>query len=68
MIIGYGLLHCAETTLEFTTGDVLFLARGRPHRIERLNGEIRPWRIAPDAPPQPPDPAGPGAQVGAAPA
>jgi mannose-6-phosphate isomerase-like protein (cupin superfamily) len=68
VIVGYGLLHCAETTLEFTTGDVLFLPRGHPHRIEGLNGEIRLWRIALDSPPEPPEQAGPGTQAGTAPA
>ena len=56
VIAGYGLLHCAETTLEFTIGDVLFLPRGRPHRIERQDAEVRLWRIALGPPPGP-DPA-----------
>ncbi len=43
---GYGVLRCGETALECTAGDVLFVPGGRAHRFERLDGEIRIWRIS----------------------
>jgi hypothetical protein len=32
--------------MECTAGDVLFVPRGHEHRFERLDGEIRIWRIS----------------------
>ena len=43
---GYGVLRCGETALECTAGDVLFVPGGQVHRFERLDGEIRIWRIS----------------------
>ena len=47
---GYGVLRWGDTALECTAGDVLFVPGGRAHRFERLDGEVRVWRIsaAPD--------------------
>jgi mannose-6-phosphate isomerase-like protein (cupin superfamily) len=49
IVSGYGLLRHGEQALECTGGDVLFLPRGHPHHFERLDGEIRIWRISLDA-------------------
>nr|WP_245214698.1 AraC family ligand binding domain-containing protein [Pararoseomonas indoligenes] len=46
IVAGFGVLRCEEAPLEFTTGDVLFVPRGCPHRLERLDGEIRLWKIS----------------------
>lgn len=43
---GYGVLRCGDMSLECTDGDVLFVPRGYPHFFERLDGEIRIWRIS----------------------
>ena len=43
---GYGVLRWGETALEYTAGDVLFVPGGQVHRFERLDGEIRIWRIS----------------------
>ncbi len=43
---GYGALRWGDTALECTAGDVLFVPNGRPHCFERLDGEIRIWRIS----------------------
>ena len=44
---GYGVLRWGDVVLECTAGDVLFVPAGRAHRFERLDGEIRIWRISP---------------------
>jgi mannose-6-phosphate isomerase-like protein (cupin superfamily) len=46
VISGYGVLRCRDTATECTAGDVLFVPRGHEHRFERLDGEIRIWRIS----------------------
>ncbi|MDB5412592.1 MAG: hypothetical protein JWR10_927 [Rubritepida sp.] len=46
IVTGYGVLRTADTRLEFTAGDVLFVPRGFPHSLERLDGDIRLWRIS----------------------
>jgi mannose-6-phosphate isomerase-like protein (cupin superfamily) len=46
IISGYGVLRCGDTVTDCTAGDVLFVPRGRAHHFERLNGEIRIWRIS----------------------
>ena len=46
IVSGYGVLCWGETALECTAGDVLFVPGGRTHRFERLDGEIRIWRIS----------------------
>ena len=43
---GYGVLRWGETALECTAGDVLFVPGGRVHHFERLDDEIRIWRIS----------------------
>ena len=43
---GYGVLHWGDTALECTAGDVLFVPSGQVHHFERLDGEIRIWRIS----------------------
>jgi mannose-6-phosphate isomerase-like protein (cupin superfamily) len=45
-VSGYGLLRCGDMSLECTEGDVPFVPAGRPHWFERLDGEIRMWRIS----------------------
>jgi hypothetical protein len=42
---GYGVLRSGDVVTEFTAGDLLFVPRGCAHQIERLDGEIRLWRI-----------------------
>jgi mannose-6-phosphate isomerase-like protein (cupin superfamily) len=46
VVAGFGVLHFADEQMECTGGDVLFVPRGCPHRFERLDGEIRIWRIS----------------------
>ena len=46
IVSGYGVLRWGEMALECTAGDVLFVPGGPAHRFERLNGEIRIWRIS----------------------
>ena len=46
IISGYGVLRCEDTAMECTAGDVLFVPRGHAHHFERLDGEIRIWRIS----------------------
>ena len=43
---GYGVLRSGDAAMEFTGGDLLFVPRGCAHQIERLDGEIRLWRIS----------------------
>jgi mannose-6-phosphate isomerase-like protein (cupin superfamily) len=45
IVSGYGLLRCDVAAFECTAGDVLFMPSGAPHHFERLDGEIRFWRI-----------------------
>ena len=42
----YGVFRCGDNTVECTGGDVLFAPRGTERRFERLDGEIRIWRIS----------------------
>lgn len=46
IVSGYGLLKYDKKSMECTEHDVLFVPSGHPHRFERLDGEIRIWRIA----------------------
>jgi mannose-6-phosphate isomerase-like protein (cupin superfamily) len=46
IISGYGVLRRGEAATEFTGGDLLFVPSGCQHRIERLDGEIRFWRLS----------------------
>ena len=46
IVSGYGLLRCGETPMDCTEGDVLFVPSGCAHEFERLDGEIRIWRIS----------------------
>lgn len=46
---GFGVLRHGDVAMECTAGDVLFVPKGCPHRFERLDGEIRIWRISPAA-------------------
>ena len=46
IVSGFGVLHWGDTALECTAGDVLFVPGGQVHRFERLDGEIRIWRIS----------------------
>jgi mannose-6-phosphate isomerase-like protein (cupin superfamily) len=50
IIAGFGVLRCNDVDMECTGGDVLFVPKGCPHRFERLDGEIKIWRISPVAP------------------
>jgi mannose-6-phosphate isomerase-like protein (cupin superfamily) len=43
---GYGVLRWGEMALECTAGDVLFVPGGPAHCFERLDGEIKVWRIS----------------------
>ena len=54
IVSGYGLLRCRDTGLECTEGDVLFVPADCPHRFERMDGDLRVWRIslAPEASPE----------------
>jgi mannose-6-phosphate isomerase-like protein (cupin superfamily) len=47
---GFGMLRCDGVEMECTGGDVLFVPRGCPHHFERLDGEIKVWRISPIGP------------------
>jgi hypothetical protein len=50
VISGFGVLRSKDVDMECTAGDVLFVPRGCPHRFERLDGDIRIWRISPVTP------------------
>jgi mannose-6-phosphate isomerase-like protein (cupin superfamily) len=50
VIAGFGVLHCDDIDIECTSGDVLFIPRGCAHHFERLDGEIKMWRISPETP------------------
>jgi mannose-6-phosphate isomerase-like protein (cupin superfamily) len=50
VISGFGVLRSEDVDMECTAGDVLFVPRGCPHRFERLDGDIRIWRISPVTP------------------
>jgi len=50
VISGFGVLCCEDMDLPCTGGDVLFVPRGCPHRFERLDGDIKIWRISPRMP------------------
>jgi hypothetical protein len=43
---GFGALQHGNTAIECTGGDILFVPKGCPHRFERLDGEIKIWRIS----------------------
>jgi hypothetical protein len=43
---GFGVLRSDDLDLECTAGDVLFVPQGCSHRFERMDGEIRIWRIS----------------------
>jgi hypothetical protein len=51
VIAGYGALRCGEEVVEFTAGDVLLAPAGAEHRLERLDGAFRLWRISLGRPP-----------------
>jgi Cupin domain len=46
VVAGYGVLRCGEEVVEFTAGDVLVAPAGTEHRLERLDGAFRLWRIS----------------------
>jgi mannose-6-phosphate isomerase-like protein (cupin superfamily) len=46
IVSGYGVLHCNELAMDCTKDDVLYVPSGHPHHFERLDGEIRIWRIS----------------------
>ena len=46
VITGYGVLRCDDLEMQCTAGDVLFVPRGCPHWFERLDGDIKIWRIS----------------------
>jgi mannose-6-phosphate isomerase-like protein (cupin superfamily) len=46
VISGFGILRCADSEVPCTTGDVLFVPKGCPHQFERLDGDIKIWRIS----------------------
>jgi mannose-6-phosphate isomerase-like protein (cupin superfamily) len=45
IVTGYGVLRFEQKDIECTAGDVLFVPRGHPHRLERMNGQIQIWKI-----------------------
>ena len=45
IVSGFGVLHAGAARIECTDGDVVFVPRGHPHRFERLDNELRLWRI-----------------------
>lgn len=47
VISGYGVLRSDDSEMQCTAGDVLFVPRGCSHHFERLDGDIRIWRISP---------------------
>jgi mannose-6-phosphate isomerase-like protein (cupin superfamily) len=47
VVSGYGILRYGDSSIEWTVGDVLFVPKGYAHRFEKLDGEIRIWRISP---------------------
>jgi mannose-6-phosphate isomerase-like protein (cupin superfamily) len=46
VVSGYGVLRCGEEAVEFTASDVLVAPAGTEHRLERLDGAFRLWRIS----------------------
>lgn len=47
VVAGYGVLRGDGVELECTAGDLLFVPKGCAHYFERLDGEIKLWRICP---------------------
>jgi hypothetical protein len=43
---GQGALRCGGEVAEFTAGDVLLAPAGVAHRLERLGGPFRLWRVS----------------------
>jgi mannose-6-phosphate isomerase-like protein (cupin superfamily) len=50
VIAGFGALRFDDEVIECTAGDVLFVPRGRRYHFERMDGEIRMWKISPAVP------------------
>jgi mannose-6-phosphate isomerase-like protein (cupin superfamily) len=50
VIAGFGVLRCDGVEMTCTAGDVVFVPRECPHHFERLDGEIKIWRISPTSP------------------
>jgi hypothetical protein len=50
VVSGFGLLRSSGLDLQCTAGDVLFVPRGCPHHFERLDGDIKIWKISPVTP------------------
>jgi mannose-6-phosphate isomerase-like protein (cupin superfamily) len=46
VISGYGALRCGEEVVECTAGDVVLAPSAVAHRFERLDGELKVWRIS----------------------
>ncbi|MBL6458324.1 cupin domain-containing protein [Belnapia sp. T6] len=46
VVSGFGLLRQGEAAQECTAGDLVFVPGGEAHRFERLDGELRLWRIS----------------------
>jgi mannose-6-phosphate isomerase-like protein (cupin superfamily) len=46
IVSGYGALRQGEARLECTGGDLVYMPSGCPHQFERMDGEIRAWRIS----------------------
>ncbi len=46
VLSGYGLLRRGEETVERTAGDVVLAPAGVAHGFERLDGELKVWRIS----------------------
>jgi mannose-6-phosphate isomerase-like protein (cupin superfamily) len=47
VIAGFGVLRCGGVDMECTGGDVLFVPKGCPHSFQRLDGDMKLWRISP---------------------
>jgi mannose-6-phosphate isomerase-like protein (cupin superfamily) len=50
VIAGFAVLRCDDIEMACTAGDVVFVPRECPHHFERLDGEIKIWRISPTSP------------------
>jgi mannose-6-phosphate isomerase-like protein (cupin superfamily) len=46
IVQGYGVLRCGDMAMECTKDDVLFVPSGHPHHFERLDGQIKIWRVS----------------------
>jgi mannose-6-phosphate isomerase-like protein (cupin superfamily) len=50
VVAGFGVLRGDDFEMQCTAGDVLFVPRGCRHNFERLDGDMKIWRVAPVMP------------------